>query len=302
MEISVVICTYNPRHDYLLRVLDSLKNQTLPSDQWECLVVDNSSTVPVQNSIIAAMPAARIVVEPMQGLSHARRRGFQEAKGRLIVNLDDDVVLDRDYLKNVIQLDEAYPNIGVFGCQLSAEFEHSPTKPIAEYYAAERIIKRDTWSNDPEHFASLPWGAGSVVRRDVAKAYVAKLVADDRLSSLGRKGGELLACEDNDIAFTACEIGQGQGVFVSLHLTHLIPSNKMTDEFYLRNTAGASYSSVVFNFLRLQKLPRKFTLMGRLNRLYRFYSSSKRRREIMLAVERSERAALIDMAKWGWIP
>ena len=42
-NISVVICTHNPRPDYLRRTLDALKTQTLPQEQWELLLVDNAS-------------------------------------------------------------------------------------------------------------------------------------------------------------------------------------------------------------------------------------------------------------------
>ena len=44
MELSVIICTHNPRLDYLGRVLDALREQTLGKEQWELVVVDNAST------------------------------------------------------------------------------------------------------------------------------------------------------------------------------------------------------------------------------------------------------------------
>jgi hypothetical protein len=45
--ISVVIPTHNPREDYLVRVLDALRQQTLPCEQWELVVVDNGSKQPL---------------------------------------------------------------------------------------------------------------------------------------------------------------------------------------------------------------------------------------------------------------
>ena len=41
MDFSVIICTHNPRSDYLRRVLDALKAQTLLREQWELLLIDN---------------------------------------------------------------------------------------------------------------------------------------------------------------------------------------------------------------------------------------------------------------------
>ena len=46
--ISVVIPTHNPRMDYLRRVLEALRGQTLPREQWEIIVVDNGSRVPLR--------------------------------------------------------------------------------------------------------------------------------------------------------------------------------------------------------------------------------------------------------------
>src|SRR5712671_4531106 len=56
-EISVVLCTYNPREDYLRRVVDGLRAQTLPQGQWEFIVVDNASNPPVgEASIFSDLP------------------------------------------------------------------------------------------------------------------------------------------------------------------------------------------------------------------------------------------------------
>ncbi len=42
-RVSVVIPTHNPREDYLARVLDALRAQTLDQSAWELVVVDNNS-------------------------------------------------------------------------------------------------------------------------------------------------------------------------------------------------------------------------------------------------------------------
>ena len=43
MDLSVIICTHNPRVDYLYSVLNALQQQTLSHDQWELILVDNAS-------------------------------------------------------------------------------------------------------------------------------------------------------------------------------------------------------------------------------------------------------------------
>jgi len=45
--VSVVIPTHNPRMDYLKRVLEALRQQTLEQSAWELVVVDNGSKQPL---------------------------------------------------------------------------------------------------------------------------------------------------------------------------------------------------------------------------------------------------------------
>lgn len=327
--LSAVLCTYNPRVDYLQRVVEGLKGQTLPRERWEFVVVDNNSQPPLRVAglreketaesarQVAAQPTdksrkdsvneteidlswhpdARLVVETQQGLSHARRRGFEEAKGELIVNLDDDAVLDPDYLEQVVRLGQRLPFIGAFGCQLRAEFEVAPDRATHEYYAAERTVAEDVWSNDREHITSTPFGAGSVVRCEVAEAYVARMRSDSRWSMLGRTADKLLSCEDIEIAMTACDLGLGKGVFKDLRLTHLIPAKKMSDDFLCRNAYGNGYSSVVHNYLRFGRIPTCPSIFAKLNRLYRLLRMSPRQRRQQIAKDHGIREGSAMVAR-----
>ena len=100
MEISVIICTRNPREDYLRRTLDALKAQSLPKDQWELLVVDNASDAPLAGRFdLSWHPNARHVREEKVGLTHARLHGIAASQADLLVFVDDDNVLRPDYLR-----------------------------------------------------------------------------------------------------------------------------------------------------------------------------------------------------------
>jgi glycosyltransferase involved in cell wall biosynthesis len=97
---SVVICTYN-RAELLRGALESLARQQLDPACFEVLVVDNGSTD--QTGAVAAEFCARqsnvrYIVEPRQGLSHARNRGFAEARGSYIAYSDDDNRLPPEWL------------------------------------------------------------------------------------------------------------------------------------------------------------------------------------------------------------
>jgi len=279
-KISVCLATYNPRQDYLAKTLEGARKQTLPHDMWEFLLIDNNSQPPLEGTIsLSGLPQGRIVVEKEPGLSHARRRAFQEAKGDLVVNLDDDAILDPDYLETARKLADTHPFLGVMGPQIRPIFEEPPQWPVEDYYGASRIVDEDTWSNDREHIPSTPWGVGSVDRTTVADAYVKKISEDSRWGQLGRTAEKLLSCEDIEIAMTACDLGLGKGVMRELRLTHLIPARRMTEDFLCRNAYGNGYSFTIHNWLRFGRLPPKPSLLGRINRSYRLFRMSRRSRK-----------------------
>src|SRR5271168_5062239 len=99
MNLSVIICSHNPRPDYLQRTLDGLKSQTLPKQQWELLLVDNRSKDRLSERWdLSWHPYGRHVREEELGLTAAMLTGIREARGRILIVVDDDNVLASDYL------------------------------------------------------------------------------------------------------------------------------------------------------------------------------------------------------------
>lgn len=80
-----------------------MAQMTQPADfQWELIIVDNNSkddTPGVVNEFsVSSGLNLRYVFEEKQGLSHARNRGIQEARGDIVVFTDDDVTVDSSWL------------------------------------------------------------------------------------------------------------------------------------------------------------------------------------------------------------
>src|SRR6266446_5579423 len=114
-EISVITCAHNPRPDYLEQVLAALRSQTLGKQEWEYLLIDNTSDELLAPRFdLSWHPQAKHFREERLGLTHARLRGIQESTGAVLVFVDDDNVLDKDYLEQVLSLSRAWPMIGAF--------------------------------------------------------------------------------------------------------------------------------------------------------------------------------------------
>src|SRR6201981_2975422 len=81
---SVILCTHNPRLEYLGLVLPSLRGQRLPVKEWELLLIDNASKQPLAQTVdISWHSRGRNIRENELGLTVARMPGIREAGGGL---------------------------------------------------------------------------------------------------------------------------------------------------------------------------------------------------------------------------
>jgi glycosyltransferase involved in cell wall biosynthesis len=251
MKLSVIICTHNPRPDYLSRTLAGLRAQTLPADEWELLLIDNASSPELATAVsLKWHPNARHLREDVLGLTPARLRGIQEAQGRLLVFVDDDNLLDRDYLANAIGIYEDYPFLGAFGGSVEAEFEVEPPSSIKPYLGGLAIRKTvsDHWSNARKWSEATPVGAGMCVRREVARLYLERVRNDPLRLALDRQGKSLGAGGDADLAWTSSSLNKGTGCFARLRLTHLISKDRLTESYIERLNTGFAYAEEILTY------------------------------------------------------
>ena len=253
MHISVIICTHNPRQDYLQRTLDALKAQTLPKEQWELLLVDNASKDPLASKWdLTWHPHARHVREDELGLTSARLRGIHESLGELLIFIDDDNVLEPLYLSRARSIQESHPHLGVFGAGLlEPEFEVVPPAEILPHVGmlALRKVISGTWSNNPHDASCLPWGAGLCATRKTANHYL-KLLNQMCVSKfIDRSGGDLSSGGDDLFTWASVQTGHGFGVFPELRITHLISAGRLSRDYFFRLVEGHCFSHCIIDYL-----------------------------------------------------
>jgi glycosyltransferase involved in cell wall biosynthesis len=254
MKLSVAICTHNPRRDYLERTLNALKTQTLPKEQWELVVVDNASNPPLADALdLSWHTQSRIVSEAELGILPARVRGLKAARAPYILFVDDDNVLAPDYLEQALAVADTHPFLGVWGGNITPEFEAPPPPWInsVRCLLAWAEVPEDRWSNLKFNPATLPPTAGMCLRRPVADAFIRTVESDPRRQLLGRRGKlGLTNGEDTDLALTACDIGLGAGQFTRLKMTHLISPIRLDKHYLIRLAEGTSFCGVILQALR----------------------------------------------------
>ncbi len=295
--LSVIICTHNPKPVYLDRVLQSLREQTLSQSEWELLLIDNASTTRLSNELLTWHAYSRVIREEKLGLTHARLRGMRESKGELIIFVDDDNVLQADYLEVAQQISDSHPHIGAWSGQCHPEFE-TPPEPWVHKYLGMLVIRefdKDCWSNLGHLGETMPCGAGLCVRRAVADAYLALHDSGKRPMLLDRQGTSLMSAGDNDLSACACDIGLGVGLFHRLELTHLISQGRTTEEYLTRLADGIYYSAIYLQSFR-GKQPRPKSLPRKLLEFLQGCRMSTGDRRIFAACCRGENRAMSELA------
>jgi glycosyltransferase involved in cell wall biosynthesis len=97
LTLSIVIPVYN-EENYIGRCLEAIQQQTHPPD--EVLIIDNNST-DATIDIARQFPFTRVLVEPKQGLFHARQTGMDAARGDIIGRIDADTFVDTAWVAEV---------------------------------------------------------------------------------------------------------------------------------------------------------------------------------------------------------
>lgn len=111
--VSVVVPTHN-RPELIRTCLEALSKLEYPS--YEVIVVDNAPATPEiaaeVEAICAARPVARYVREDRPGASWARNRGVIESRAEIIAFTDDDVLVDRYWLLELVKAIQSEENVG----------------------------------------------------------------------------------------------------------------------------------------------------------------------------------------------
>lgn len=112
VEVSVIIVNYNGEK-YLKNCIDSLLNQTLKD--FEIIIVDNGST----DSSVKYLKSIKnekiktLFLDKNYGFGIGNNRGFEIAKGKFIVILNNDTEARENFLENLIKPFEKDEKVGM---------------------------------------------------------------------------------------------------------------------------------------------------------------------------------------------
>ncbi|GFO56860.1 glycosyl transferase family 2 [Geomonas sp. Red276] len=228
MDISVIICTYN-RCDSLRITLCSLFALHLSDDiSAEIIVIDNNSkddTRQVVEEFAVGSPLpVRYFLESRQGLSFARNRGIEEARGEVLAFIDDDVIVDRTWLK---ALAAAYrdPQVSCVGGKIHPRWEipcpNWLRRELHNYLALLDLGQERIRMTEPRL-----WGANLSFRAHVFQRYGAFA------TGLGRTAGKLYGMEEVNLVKRLIDAGEGVYYVPEVFLRHCIGANRMQKAYF----------------------------------------------------------------------
>lgn len=109
--VSVIITNFNGVR-WLKGSLDSLKKQTLKS--FEVIFVDNGSTDNSVDFVKKNYPKVKIVQSDKNlGFAGGNNFGYQKAKGKYILLINNDTRVEKDFLKKFVRGFDKFPNAGI---------------------------------------------------------------------------------------------------------------------------------------------------------------------------------------------
>ncbi len=231
MKITVILCTFN-RCQLLANALDSVARSTLPdSVDWEVLVVDNNSTdrTPdlVANFCRQYPRCFRYIFEPRSGKSHALNAGIREARGDILAFLDDDVVVEADWLQHLTAPLQSNEWVGVGG-RIIPDQDFKPPRwiPLHERYALAPLAMFDL-GFQPGELLEAPFGTNMAFR----KAVFEKL--GGFRTDLGPRPGSAIRSEDTE--FGDRVLGDGQRLWYepTAVVYHSLPSYRLKKQYFL---------------------------------------------------------------------
>lgn len=238
--VSVVILNWNGG-DYVRNCVKSVLETEFPRHLIEIIVVDNGSTDGSSAELIRRLyPQIKLIKnEKNLGFCAGNNIGVKNASGNLIVLLNNDVVVNKRWIKDLMKMAKD-PEVGIVGCRL--------------YYPETRIIQSNgfdmKWLGFWEAIGSgeIDNGQFNHVKDVDFVSGAAFAIKSELIDKVGLFDSELYAyCEDLDLCYRARNAGyrvvtsdaivyhHGSVSFGRFPIKKIYLTNKNTIWFILKN-------------------------------------------------------------------
>jgi glycosyltransferase involved in cell wall biosynthesis len=238
--ISVIICCHNSATRLPATVRHIALQQIPIGLPWEFIIVNNNSTDDTTsiaqqewNKYNTNIPL-RIVNEPTPGLSHARAKGFTEARFDFVLMCDDDNWLRHDYVAQAYNIMVEHHNIAALGGFGNLVYEINPPEFIRQSYIFAAGKQAPT---SGKVTINKVYGAGCVIRKS---AYEKLREVGFKSFLIDRKGTELSSGGDHELCYALAILGYDIWYDERLRFSHFITKERLTWDYFIRYAKESS--------------------------------------------------------------
>ncbi len=246
ITFSIIICTYN-RQEYIKKCLESIRNQGFSKENYELVIVNNKSTDNTDRicrEFISESEDSGLnityVTENQQGLSYARNRGILEAKGEMLIFLDDDAFADEQYLKSLNEFYVQNKNsMSAYGGKILPYLESEKPNWMSSFLMPLMSVIDLGSKVKPFSKGKHPIGANMGVKAEVFKKYGAFN------TELGRVGKNLMGGEEKDLFDRIRKHNEKIIYLPDAFVYHVVPDSRLTGDFIKKQALGIGVSERV---------------------------------------------------------
>ena len=246
MFVTISIQTYN-NAAVLQQALQSLAELRCPEGvDYEILVIDNNSSdgtaAVIEQSRAVLGPRLRSVFEPRQALSYARNRAIAESRGEIVAFIDDDVLVEGDWLAGHVEAYRADEHTVAVGGRVLLRWPEGWFRPEwlsldLDGYLSGIDLGRE-WQI--MCYPRYPYGCNMSVKREIAERI------DGFSTRLGRKKASLLSNEEKHFFYRVDQMG-GRVVYTPAALVHhMVPATRLSQKFFLSRGYAQGISNILF--------------------------------------------------------
>lgn len=121
--VSIIILNWNGL-SHLSDCLESLKKQTFKN--FECILVDNGSTDGSVEFLRSEHKWLKLLVlEKNLGFAEGNLVGYQASSGDYIVTLNNDTIVEPNWLEELVKTADSNPSAGMVGCRICSNQNHN---------------------------------------------------------------------------------------------------------------------------------------------------------------------------------
>lgn len=245
--VSVIVCTYN-RAQLLKNCIRSLVKQSINKKLFEIIVIDNNSSDDTQNVVndfARNHSNIKLVIEKKLGLSHARNRGWKEARGKYVAYIDDDAFAQTDWVEQIVSFINTHPSVKVFGGSYSRFFHNPPPSWLPENYGTLNLGNKTKVLNMKNEWIS---GSNMIVSKSILEKY------GGFVTNLGMKGDKILYGEETELLVRLKKDGESIYYVPAISVKHLVGDYKLHFWWILKSDYYRNFSISLMNKDRLDLL------------------------------------------------